>query len=156
MSFTDIHTVRISRYHVDATEDALREAGGEGFERFVFWSGELNGSGVFEVETVHVPRQKAFKTRDGLLVRVDGDELHRLNAWLYEHGQLLAVQVHAHPADAYHSETDDTFPIITAQGGISIVVPAFCRDGLMADGVAVYRLQPEGWAEVDERLLEVR
>ncbi len=156
MSLTDIHTIRISRYHVDATEKALREAGAEGFERFVFWSGQSDGSGIFEVETVHVPRQEAFKTRDGLLVRVDGNDLHRLNAWLYEQGHTLAVQVHAHPADAYHSETDDTFPIITTVGGISIVVPNFCREGLTAAGTAIYRLMPDGWVEGDQPLLEVR
>lgn len=156
MSLTDIHTVRISRYHIDATEGALREAGGEGFERFVFWSGQTGGSGIFNVKTVHVPRQKAFKSRDGLLVRVEGDELHRLNAWLYEHGHVLAVQVHAHPAEAYHSATDDAFPIITIEGGISIVVPNFCREGLAANGTAIYRLRPEGWVAVNEALLEVR
>ncbi len=155
MRLTNIHTVRISRYHIDVTEEALREAGAEGFERFVFWSGQSDGAGFFDVQTVHVPRQQSFKTPNGLLVRVDGADLHRLNAWLYEHGHVLAVQVHAHPTDAYHSDTDDTFPIITMEGGISIVVPDFCRDGLAAEGTVIYRLRPEGWVRANEPLVEV-
>ena len=69
-----------------------------------------------------MPRQTAYRLSEGLCVRVEGPELHRLNIWLYEHHELLAVQVHAHPTDAYHSETDDTYPIVTTRGGLSLVV----------------------------------
>jgi hypothetical protein len=128
---------------VGATEKALRKAGGKGFEAFVFWSGMADG-GVFEVLTAHVPEQTAYRTRNGLSVRVEGEALHRLNVWLYENGELLGAQVHAHPTDAYHSNTDDSFPIVTALGGLSLVVPDFCRRGLLP-GSAAYRLTAEGW-----------
>ena len=61
----------------------------------------------------HVPEQTSFQTEDGLLVRVEGPALHELNMWLFENHEMLGIQVHAHPTDAYHSETDDAFPIMT-------------------------------------------
>jgi hypothetical protein len=81
---------------------------------------------------------------DGLCVRVEGDELHRLNVWLFEHSENLAVQVHSHPTEAYHSETDNTYPIVTVRGGLSLVVPDFGRAGLLGNGVACYRLGLSG------------
>jgi len=81
-------------------------------------------------------------------VRVEGDELHRLNVWLFEHHEQLAAQVHSHPTEAYHSETDDTYPIVTVRGGLSLVVPDFGRSGLRGKGVASYRLGISGWDEL--------
>lgn len=98
------------------------------------------------VRSAHVPRQTATRSHAGLSVRVEGDALHDLNVWLYEQKQVLAAQVHAHPTDAYHSDTDDTFPIVTALGGLSLVVPDFCRRDLLTESAA-YRLTPDGWVE---------
>lgn len=156
MNLTPFATLHLSRKQVADTEDALLEAGAEGFERFVFWSGRPTGSAEFAVEAVHVPTQRAFKTRKGLLVRVEGDALHRMNAWLYEHEQVLIAQVHAHPTDAYHSETDDSFPVVTSEGGLSIVVPDFCKHGLITPETAIYRLSTSGWVEDSRVNLEVR
>jgi hypothetical protein len=155
MRLTSFTTFRISAKQISDTENALREAGTEGFERFVLWSGRPSGETTFSVEAVHVPRQSSYRTQGGLLVRVDGDELHRLNAWLYEHEQVLASQVHAHPTDAYHSETDDAYPIVTSEGGLSIVVPDFCAGPLLSPGTVCYRLTPAGWVEERGLRLEV-
>jgi hypothetical protein len=95
-----------------------------------------------------VPKQTAYKLREGLCVRVDGSELHRLNVWLYENSERLAIQVHSHPTEAYHSETDDTYPIVTTRGGLSLVVPDFCRNGVRGAATALYRLNHEGWTEL--------
>jgi hypothetical protein len=138
------------------TERSLRHAGARSRELFVVWTGVLDGSS-FNVRVGHVPPQTSYRTRDGLLVRVDGDALHQLNIWLYEHQQLLGAQVHAHPDRAYHSDTDDTFPIVTTLGGLSLVVPDFCRRGLLPRSAA-YRLTPSGWAQSEhpvEQLIEV-
>jgi hypothetical protein len=139
---------------VDQTEEVLRSAGAEGYEAFVLWSGLQDGR-LFNVRTVHVPKQNSYRLRGGLCVRVDGDELHRLNVWLYEAGEILAVQVHAHPDEAYHSETDDTYPIVATLGGLSIVAADFCRAGLFASSTAVYRLQPDGWTKQTADLVRV-
>ena len=143
---TDVAIFVVSRDVVRYTERRLRDSGAKGFERFVFWSGVIGEDDRFLVRAAHVPCQTATRSRAGLMVRVEGEALHGLNVWLYEHEQLLGAQVHAHPADAYHSDTDDTFPIVTALGGLSLVVPNFCRGDLLS-GSAAYRLTPEGWVE---------
>ena len=132
---------------VGETDAQLRIAGRERVERFVLWSG-VRAQDTFIVRTAHVPRQIAYRFPEGICVKVDGNELHRLNVWLYEHNEELGVQVHSHPTGAYHSETDDTYPIITVRGGLSLVVPDFGRTGLRGRGVASYRLGISGWEEI--------
>jgi hypothetical protein len=132
------------------TDDQLRHAGRARSECFVLWSGMRDGD-IFHVRTGHVPRQTAYRLSEGLCVRVEGEELHRLNVWLFEHHEQLGVQVHSHPTEAYHSDTDDTYPIVTVRGGLSLVAPDFGRTGLRGPGVAAYRLGPSGWDELSEK-----
>jgi hypothetical protein len=149
---------QVARFQVPAvvqeqTESSLRAAGRDGYELFVLWSGRIAGD-AFRVMAGHVPRQTSAKTRDGLLVRVEGEALHKMNVWLYEHEQLLGAQIHAHPRKAFHSETDDTYPIVTTLGGLSLVAANFCSRGLRHRSSAAYRLTPNGWAETPLRCLE--
>jgi hypothetical protein len=148
----------IARFRVPAdvreqTETSLRAAGRDGYELFVLWSGRV-AADTFEVTAAHVPQQTSAKTRDGLLVTVEGEALHKMNLWLYEHEQLLGVQVHAHPRKAFHSETDDTYPIVTTLGGLSLVAANFCRRGLLHRSSAAYRLTTHGWTETPLQVVE--
>jgi hypothetical protein len=137
----------VPRLIAERTERALRDAGEDGYEVFVIWTGHRDGE-VFRVADGHIPKQVSARTKTGLLVTIEGEALHRLNMWLFENGQELAAQVHAHPTEAFHSDTDDTFPVVTASGGLSLVVADFCRDGLLAPTSAAFRLGPSGWDEV--------
>jgi hypothetical protein len=148
VTLTSIREVRVGSAVVGETETALRTAGGDGYELFVLWTGRIDRE-TFEVEHAYMPRQRSYKTDDGLCVRVEAAELHKLNVWLFERGQQLGIQIHTHPTRAYHSETDDEFPIVTTLGGISIVVPRFCRSGLADPGTMVYRLTAGGWVGLD-------
>ena len=154
MTLADVEKFRVPATIVAQTENALRNAGAKGYEAFVLWSGCQNGR-EFDVRTVHVPKQDSYRLETGLCVRVDGNELHRLNVWLYEAGEIMAVQVHAHPSEAYHSETDDTYPVVATLGGVSIVAAEVCRDSLFTTSTAIYRLDPEGWTEQAPDLIEV-
>ena len=130
------------------TDVRLRAAGRQGLESFVLWSGLRDGN-TFVVRTLHVPEQTAYRLSTGLCVRVESDTLHRLNVWLYEHGEQLAIQVHTHPTDAFHSDTDDSYPMVTVRGGLSIVVPDFAKHGVQGPGVASFRLGALGWEELN-------
>lgn len=132
---------------IEDTETALRRAGDEGYELFVLWTG-VKEDVRFRVHHIHVPAQDSYRTEDGLLVHVDGQALHKLNVWLFEHGEQLAAQVHAHPTEAFHSETDDAFPIASQLGSLSLVAADFCSRGLLDPTSAAYRLGPDGWGEV--------
>lgn len=149
MKLNEIEHFRVPRSIVEKTELNLQEAGASGYEMFVLWSG-IGGDGSFEFRTAHAPRQTSYRTRDGLSVKIAGPALHRLNRWLLDNDEVLAAQVHAHPTDAFHSETDDTFPIVTARGGLSLVAADFARDGLLAESSALFRLHDYGWVEVPD------
>ena len=151
---TDVEQFQVPGKIVNETEDTLRSAGAKGYEAFVLWSGKQNGP-LFNILTAHVPKQNSYRLHNGLCVRVDGNELHRLNVWLYQTGEVLAIQVHAHPDDAYHSETDDTYPIVATLGGLSIVAAEFCRAGLFTSSSAIYRLGPDGWTKQKTNLVKV-
>lgn len=155
MRLDQVISFKVPRPILNSTETAIREAGEEGYERFVLWSGLLDpDEKTLLIVTVHIPEQKSYKTPDGLLVRVEGPALHHLNAALYESGETLAVQIHAHPQEAYHSRTDSGFPIVTALGGLSIVAPDFATRGVLTTGTAAYRLQRSGWKKIPRRKLD--
>lgn len=154
MTLRSVHRFRIRAGDIRETEEAIRAAGRDGYELFVIWSGTRVGE-TFEVARVHVPRQTSYQLDDGLCVRVDGDELHRLNVWLYEAQQVVGVQVHSHPMDAFHSDTDDAYPIATLEGSLSIVLPLFGRDGFESSDIAAYRLGQQGWLELSRPLSEL-
>lgn len=156
MNLTTIKHFIVSEAIVATTEQTLRAAGRAGYEMFVLWSGRAEGS-TFAFRTAHAPKQTSYKLEDGLAVKILGPELHRLNLWLLNHDEVLAAQVHAHPRDAYHSDTDDAYPIVTARGGLSLVAADFGRAGLLAPSSALYRLGDAGWDQVNDRdgILEV-
>lgn len=154
----EIERFRVPASVIDATDRALREAGRRRAEMFVLWTGHVTGK-TFTAATAYVPEQQAHQLSDGLCVTVDGQALHELNRWLYQCRQVLAVQVHTHPTEAYHSSTDDTYPIVTQRGGLSLVVPDFAARGVSGSRTALYRLDTHGWQRVrprpSRRLLEL-
>lgn len=136
---------------VDQTLEPLQRAGKKGFEAFVLWGGRLDESGRrMTFESAYFPAQTTSQSEDGLLVVVEGDALFRVNRVFYEEGLTLAAQVHSHPTDAYHSDTDDTYPLMTLEGGLSGVVPDFGLGGREClEEWAWYRLVGPGkWAAV--------
>jgi hypothetical protein len=63
---------------------------------------------------------------------------------------LYVARIHSHPGDAFHSAADDANPVISFEGGISIVVPFFglgLRRGL--DACAVYLFHGGYWVELN-------
>lgn len=132
----------------EQTDWQLRDAGNSGDERFVLWSGIIDQD-RFLIKTAHVPKQTAFKGC-GLGVHVGADELHRLNVWLYTNNEQLGIQVHSHPTEAFHSETDDRYPMVTTLGGLSLVVPDFGHFGVRGQATALYRLTATGWKALSD------
>ena len=156
MTLERITRFSVAQEIVRGTEEQLRKAGRDGYELFVLWSGNVERDRFF-VRTQHVPKQTSYKLEGGgLCVRVDGDALHELNSWLYENREILGVQVHAHPTEAFHSDTDDTFPIVTVAGGLSVVAPDFCNRDLLGPRSAAFRLIGGIWIEQPLSVIEVR
>lgn len=135
----------------ERSQSSLRSAGRSGNEGLVLWSGVQEGES-FTIRTVTVPRQRAIRSADGVCVVVDGDALHQFNVETYRRGERLIAQVHTHPGRAYHSEMDDRYAVVTAPGGLSLVVPDFAVRPFDLRECAVYRLSTRGaWLEVAQR-----
>jgi len=140
-----VRTFIIPSHVLVETISFLRRVGGEGCEGFVVWGGQFVDNETFRFRTAIIPAQHASMTESGLLVTVGGQALFEVNRTLHEQSQILAAQVHSHPTEAYHSSTDDTFPLATLVGALSIVVPDFARNAPDdMDQWAWYRLSKQG------------
>jgi hypothetical protein len=136
-----ITVIELPRRLAEEALTHLKKAGREGLEGVALWAGAREGN-TFQVRRTIVPEQDATRTEQGLLYVVPGAELRRINQELYEAGLTLVAQIHSHPTTAYHSETDDAYPIVTVLGGVSVVVPYFGRKGINLNTWEVYRLLP--------------
>lgn len=119
--------------------DHMRKVGELGVEGVALFVGKEEGD-QFQITQTLIPKQKAYLLEEGLLYAIDSEELYRLNVFLYEQNLTLIAQIHSHPQRAYHSETDDAFPVVTTVGGLSIVVPDFATGPISQEHFEVYRL----------------
>lgn len=135
---------------VAATVAFLREVGEAGYEGFALWSGVHVDTETFRFTCVRIPQQRAFATSTGLLVVVDGHALFEINRDVHQAKELLGGQVHTHPTTAYHSSTDDHYPLVTMVGALSVVIPDFARNAPSdVEFWAWYRLAEYGsWTPV--------
>jgi hypothetical protein len=88
------------------------------------------------------------------------------NAWLNSFWLELAqirhgvrVQVHTHPFEAFHSATDDAFPIVHSAEFLSLVIPDFGGSAPSLENSFLAEISATGdWIEVepDSRLVIVR
>jgi hypothetical protein len=141
----------VSRRLAERSQEMLRAPGERGFEALVVWAGRWRDFelGIFDVELVIMPVQRGVRTEGGVAVVIDGDALFEMNVLLNAHGQRLVAQLHSHPDEAYHSETDDRYSVVTARGGLSLVVPNFAFGPFDLDSCALYRLEiGAAWVEV--------
>jgi len=145
--FLDLEELVVPRHLADVAQAHLRAVGRRGNEGFALWIGRRNEN-AFRVEETLIPEQRGLRFNSGVCVTVGSEELFRINRYLYSTGRQLVAQIHSHPTEAYHSETDDSYPIATTAGAFSLVVPDFAVRPFSLDECAVYRLVPgDGWLE---------
>lgn len=115
----------------------FRHQGEHGHEGVVLWAGALNGT-LCTISEVLIPIQ----ITSGLSYRIPEDETFRILHWVSERDLLIPIQVHSHPADAFHSPADDELAFVQHLNAISIVVPDFGRfnDGQFNRRARFYRL----------------
>lgn len=97
-----------------------------------------------------VPRQNARRDAYGHVNVVVPREGQLDLAATLGPNDLYVARIHSHPADAFHSAADDANPVISFEGGLSIVVPYFglgLRRGL--DACAVYVFGNGSWCELE-------
>jgi hypothetical protein len=101
----------------DATLDQLRACGAGRAECVCYWLGPA--SSFDRVDVLVHPTHSASAGHYDLEARW----LHRFWVELGDEQRSVRAQVHTHMSFAFHSATDDTFPIVHAPGFLSLVVP---------------------------------
>jgi proteasome lid subunit RPN8/RPN11 len=129
------------------TQHVLRAYGEHGCEGLVLWVGTVEEKSA-AITRVVVPEQNSIKSESGVGYFVEQPALFRLSQFLRDEKLRLIAQVHSHPTDAYHSDTDDRYAIVTEEGGFSLVVPDFARRPMTLDECAIYRLMRGSWIEL--------
>jgi hypothetical protein len=133
---------------VATTLDHFRQMGARGSEGLAVWAGPSSDSTEWRATHAIIPKQTGIRSEHGIAVTISGDELHKLNVFLYKNRLRLISQVHSHPTHAFHSEMDDAYAIATELGSFSIVVPYFAMHQDDMSNSAVYRLLPRRWWEL--------
>lgn len=114
---------RVRRALLGATAQTLRELSRDAIEAVVLWQGRVVSEVAAEATELVVPEQRAGR----LHFDVPLDERLRLVERVTARGEFILVQVHTHPAEAFHSAADDRLAIPRHLGALSIVVPYFAR-----------------------------
>lgn len=150
MNFEDISNWVIPKHILEETVKAVQEKGNQGYELFVFWAGNTIGQNSFEVSQLLIPKQKAYKSPQGAWVDIPGEELSRLNMYLYKHKLSMPIQVHSHPGAAYHSKRDDEKSVLIFPGSISMVIPNFGKKSFQSftDWAIYQKSKNSGWQEI--------
>ncbi len=148
-SLAHIQKVMVPRHVAAETQRFLQTVGRQRMEGLVLWVGSAAGD-EFHVTQPLIPKQRGIRTADGVCAVVDSNEMYRINVELYKSGLRLIGQVHSHPADAYHSDTDNEHAIANTIGCLSLVVPDFGAGEFNLANTAVYRMGASGeWLELD-------
>jgi len=130
--------LRVPAAVIDATFRTLSGCGQERSECVVYWTGP-----------VAIPRV------------VDGWDhpTHRRSRWGYQiddawltqywfrlgrDARAIRAQVHTHPGAAFHSATDDEWPIVSQAGFLSVVIPNFARGPIRWGAMWAGHLTEEG------------
>lgn len=143
----ELRKLVISVRHILATREFLRTMGRNRLEGLIVWAGVLDAD-ICRIQEVFAPKQHSYATSRGLLLSLDSESLHDLNVYLFTNGLRLIAQVHSHGEHAFHSKTDDEQSIVTALGGVSVVVRHFAEEDDMLAQCAVFRLREDGWHQL--------
>ena len=112
--------------------EVLTDCGGGRNECIVYATARLDSSQMADA-LIH-PRHASTPVS----TTVESSELHRVWDELREARRKIVLQIHSHPGSAFHSSTDDHFPIIHSVGFPSLVLPSFGRRGLTDAHLAIY------------------
>jgi proteasome lid subunit RPN8/RPN11 len=127
---------------INASFKRFHECGRGECECAVYWTGPASEDVIDGLEhPVHVRSSFGYEIDSG---------------WLTEFWKGLAAlkrsikaQVHTHPGRAFHSSTDDQWPIISQAGFLSIVIPDFAAGRPTLDRAWIGSLQSNGtWQQI--------
>lgn len=81
--------------------------------------------------------------------QVESNWINELWRQLARSGRGIRVQVHTHPGQAFHSATDDAYPIVHEVGFLSLVIPDFGLGPVGFEDAYLAEITSDGrWEEV--------
>ncbi len=134
--------LRLTKDVVGKTLAMLFKCGNCESECVVYWTGPAGDDLVNDYEHPdHTRSRYGYEVADGWLT----DFWRRLASSC----RSIKAQVHTHPGRAFHSGTDDRWPIVSQPGFISIVVPNFAAKQSSLERAWIGRMLPDGrWYRV--------
>lgn len=134
---------RLPRRMIDQTFATFRSCGAGKRECQLYWASAWDDPLVL-TSVVH-PKHKSSAYALSL------DDAWITKFWL-ELADLafgVRVQVHTHPGEAFHSQTDDAFPLIHVSGFLSLVIPDFALGPVGFERAYLTEVQSDGsWCQV--------
>ena len=99
------------------------------------------------MQLTEVVHPQHVSSRYGL--SIDSGWISQFWAELADRDLGVRVQVHTHPFEAFHSETDDTYPLLFDPGFLSLVLPNFASGEVGFTDAYLCEVQADGtWREV--------
>lgn len=129
--------LRLAAHIIRKSFRMLTECGRGKCECALYWTGPASEDVVDGVE--HPVHQ-----RSPFGYEIDDDWLTKFWKHLAASKRSIKAQVHTHPGRAFHSQTDDYWPIVSQAGFLSIVIPDFAAGEPSLDKAWVGCLQADG------------
>lgn len=134
---------RLPRRMIDETFAFLRSCGAGERECKLYWLSYWSDVD----QLVEVAHPEHDSNRYGLTIH--DKWITRFWNELVDMGLGVRVQVHTHPGAAFHSPTDDAFPLIHDVGFLSLVIPDFALGDIGFSGAYLTEIQSDGrWQQV--------
>jgi hypothetical protein len=126
------------------TLSVLRHCGAGRAECVAFWAGQVDQPGT--VDTVLHPEHRSGRGGYEVCEKWLTETWERLD----EEGLAIRLQAHTHPFEAFHSATDDAYPIVATPGFYSLVLPRYAEEPQTLADAYLARLVADGsFVEVD-------
>lgn len=143
--------LRLSAQVLKETILALERCGNGRCECVVYWTGPRDVSSKVDgwEHPAHRRSPYGYQIEDAWLTAY----------WfrLAKENRSIRAQIHTHPGEAFHSATDDQWPVVSTVGFISLVVPNFARGSIALSDIWTGVLGKDGtWKHVPTKsILEV-
>ncbi len=133
----------LPRRMIEETFATFRSCGAGKRECQLYWASPWSDpSGL-----THLIHPKHSSSSHGL--DLDSAWISKFWLELADRGLGVRVQVHTHPGEAFHSETDDAFPLIHEAGFLSLVISDFANGPVGFSRAYLTEIQPDGsWRQV--------
>lgn len=134
---------RLPRRMIDETFATLRSCGAGERECQLYWASPWSDP-LALTELVHPKHRSNFQGST-----LDSAWISRFWLDLADRELGVRVQVHTHPGEAFHSATDDAYPLIHETGFLSLVIPDFATGPVGFRRAYLTEIQTDGgWREV--------